>query len=75
MKTVCSASCGLWIVVIALASCGGSQPGSKVTGVVPSGIDRFTTASLQGNGKVVPVCRDKRPGRAECAALLLMDGR
>lgn len=71
MKTVCSASCGLWIVVIALASCGGSQPGSKVTGVVPSGIDRFTTASLQGNGKVVPVCRDKRPGRAECAALLL----
>ena len=75
MKTVAGhTSLGLLVAVIALAGCGASQSGSRVAGVVPPNNGNVTTASPLGHRKVIAACPDRRPGVAQCMALIL-EGR
>ena len=72
MKTIGTpASFGLWLAVISLAGCG-AQAGSKIAeGVVPAANSNVATGSKPGHGKVIAACPHRRPGHAQCAALIL----
>jgi subtilase family serine protease len=73
MKTIGSrTSYGLFVAVIMLAGCGGAQSGSRLAeGIMPVGSGNLAPSSVSGQRKIIAACPDRRPDRAQCAALIL----
>jgi subtilase family serine protease len=73
VKTIyTAASYALFAAIIVLTGCGASQSGSKIAGgVVPAANSIFGVASAPRHRKIIAACPHRRPGKAQCQALIL----